>query len=124
MHFLPYDKNLKDFSIELRTYSTLSEVLLWQKLKGRQFRGYAFNRQKPLGHFIVDFYSKKLQLVIEIDGDSHFYPESVVQDQKRQLILEKMHLFFLRFLDRDVKKSMPYVLMEIGNYIDDWELKN
>lgn len=124
MHFLPYNKNLKEFSRDLRTHSTLSEVLLWQKLKGRQFRGYVFNRQKPLGHFIVDFYSKKLQLVIEIDGDSHFYPESVVQDQKRQLILEKMDLFFLRFLDRDVKKSMPYVLMEIGNYIDDWELKN
>ncbi|WP_339925031.1 endonuclease domain-containing protein [uncultured Cyclobacterium sp.] len=124
MHFLPYNKNLKEFSRDLRTHSTLSEVLLWQKLKGRQFRGYAFNRQKPLGHFIVDFYSKKLQLVIEIDGDSHLYPESVVQDQKRQLILVKMDLFFLRFLDRDVKKSMPYVLMEIGNYIDNWELKN
>ncbi|EPR65379.1 endonuclease domain-containing protein [Cyclobacterium qasimii] len=124
MHFVPYNINLKEFSRDLRTHSTLSEVLLWQKLKGRQFRGYAFNRQKPLGDFIVDFYCKKLQLVIEIDGDSHFYPESVVKDQKRQLILEKKDLFFLRFLDKEVKKSMSYVLQEIGTYIDDWELQN
>ncbi|WP_339903672.1 hypothetical protein [uncultured Cyclobacterium sp.] len=38
--------------------------------------------------------------------------------------MEKKDLFFLRFLDRDVKKSMSYVLQEIGTYIDDWELQN
>jgi len=124
MHFVPYNKNLKEFSRELRAHSTLSEVLLWQKLRARQFRGYAFNRQKPLGNYIVDFYCRKLQLVIEIDGDSHFDAESVVEDQIRQLILEKMGLCFLRFLDSDVKKSMPFVLQEIGSFIDDREGKN
>jgi len=124
MHFVPYNKNLKEFSRDLRTHSTLSEVLLWQKLKGSQFRGYAFNRQKPLGDYSVDFYCKKLQLVIEIDGDSHFYAESIVKDQRRQFILEKMDLFFLRFFDRDVKKSIPIVLQEIGAFIDAWEFKN
>ncbi len=124
MHFVPYNKNLKEFSRDLRTHSTLSEVLLWQKLKASQFRGYAFNRQKPLGDYIVDFYCRQLQLVIEIDGESHFYAESVVDDQRRQLILEKMRLRFLRFLDIDIKKSMPFVLREMGAFIDDWELKN
>lgn len=90
MRFVPYNKNLKDFSRELRSPATLSEALLWQKLRAAQFRGYAFNRQKPLGDFIVDFYCRKLKLVIEIDGDSHFYAESVVEDQSRQLILGKM----------------------------------
>jgi very-short-patch-repair endonuclease len=93
-------------------------------MKASQFRGYAFNRQKPLGNFIVDFYCKKLKLVIEIDGDSHFHIESVVNDQRRQLILEKMNLAFIRFLDREIKKSIPFVLQEIGAFIDDWELKN
>ncbi|SHM85167.1 Very-short-patch-repair endonuclease [Cyclobacterium lianum] len=124
MHFVPYNKKLKEFSRELRAHSTLSEVLLWQKLRASQFRGYAFNRQKPLGNYIVDFYCRKLQLVIEIDGDCHFDGESVVEDQSRQLILEKMGLCFLRFLDSDVKKSMPFVLQEIGSFIDDWEGKN
>lgn len=77
-----------------------------------------------MGDFIVDFYCRKLKLVIEIDGDSHFYAESVVEDQSRQLILGKMGLCFLRFLDSEVKKSMPFVLQEIGAFIDDWEVKN
>ncbi|MDN3690043.1 endonuclease domain-containing protein [Cyclobacterium jeungdonense] len=124
MRFIPYNKNLKEFSRELRSHSTLSEVLLWQKLRARQFRGYAFNRQKPLGDYIVDFYCKRLQLVIEIDGDSHFHDESVLEDLKRQLVLEKMGLCFLRFLDGDVKKSMPSILQEIGVFIDKWEVEN
>jgi very-short-patch-repair endonuclease len=124
MQFLPYNKNLKDFSRELRSHSTLSEILLWQKLRAGQFRGYSFNRQKPLGNYIVDFYCRKLNLVIEIDGDSHFYAESVVEDSERQRILESMGLSFLRFLDIEVKKSMPVVLGEIGGFIDDWEFKN
>lgn len=61
----------------------MSEILLWQKLRAGQFRGYSFNRQKPLGNYIVDFYCRKLNLVIEIDGDSHFYAESVVEDSER-----------------------------------------
>jgi very-short-patch-repair endonuclease len=121
MYFLPYNKNLREFSRELRNHSTLSEVLLWQKLRAGQFRGYTFNRQKPLGNFIVDFYCKKLNLVIEIDGGSHFYEEAVIEDQQRQKVLEEMGLAFLRFLDSDVRKSMPFVLAELGYFIEDWE---
>lgn len=83
MQFVPYNKNLKEFSRELRSHSTLAEILLWQKLRASQFRGYAFNRQKPLDNYIVDFYCRKLNLVIEIDGDSHFYAESMIEDLER-----------------------------------------
>jgi very-short-patch-repair endonuclease len=124
MYFLTYNKNLREFSRDLRNHSTLSEILLWQKLRASQFRGYSFNRQKPIGNYIVDFYCKKLNLVIEIDGDSHFYEESFVEDQKREEILEGMGLYFLRFLDNEVKKSMPFVLEQIGFFIDDFENKN
>jgi len=68
MYFLPYNKNLKEFSRDLRSHSTLSEILLWQKLRASQFRGFAFNRQKLLGNYIVDFYCRKLNLVIEVDA--------------------------------------------------------
>jgi very-short-patch-repair endonuclease len=121
MHFLPYNRSLKEFSRELRAHSTLSEILLWQKLRASQFRGYSFNRQKPLGNYIVDFYSKKLNLVIEIDGASHYDFESVVEDQERQKILEDLGLVFLRFSDLDVKKKMPWVLSEISFFIDEFE---
>ncbi len=72
----------------------------------------------------MDFYCKKLNLVIEIDGESHYYEEAILEDQKRQKILEDLNLNFLRFLDIDVKKNMGYVLNELNHYIDDWEDKN
>lgn len=124
MYFLSYNRFLKEFSRELRSHSTLSEILLWQKLRASQFRGYAFNRQKPLGNYIVDFYCKQLNLVIEIDGSSHFDHLSVVEDQERQRILEEMGLIFLRFTDLEVKKSMPWVLSEINRFIDEFEDTN
>lgn len=124
MHFLPYNKSLKEFSRELRAHSTLSEVLLWQKLRASQFRGYSFNRQKPLDNYIVDFYCKKLNLVIEIDGDSHFSEKALIEDQKRQKILEDFDINFLRFIDIDVKKNMGFVLNELNYYVDEWEDKN
>ena len=124
MFFLTYNKNLKEFSRDLRSHSTLSEILLWQKLRASQFRGYAFNRQKPLGNYIVDFYCLKLDLVIEVDGNSHFFEESVVEDLERQKVLESMGVYFLRFSDLEVKRSMTSVLDEIGYFIDDFEAKN
>ena len=124
MFFLPYNKSLKEFSRDLRSHSTLSEILLWQKLRSSQFRGYAFNRQKPLGNYIVDFYCLKLDLVIEVDGNSHFFEESVMEDQERQKVIERMGLNFLRFSDLEVKRSMPIVLEEIGYFIDEFEVKN
>lgn len=62
--------------------------------------------------------------MIEIDGDSHFDEESYLSDFKRQEVLEKMGLKYLRFSDLDVKKNIPYVLTEIGYFIDDWEREN
>ena len=120
MYYVPYNKDLKAFSRKLRNNSTLSEVLLWQELKAGQIRGFKFNRQKPLGRYIVDFYCKRLNLVIEIDGSSHDHPEAVVKDKIRQEKLENFGLTFLRFDDLDVKKNMGFVLDEIHAFIDNF----
>jgi very-short-patch-repair endonuclease len=124
MYFLPYNKNLKDFSRELRSNSALSEVLLWIELRPGTIRGYKFNRQKPLGRYIVDFYCKWLNLVIEIDGDSHHSSEAILKDDLRQKALEELGLSFLRFDDLDVKKQLTFVLDTINAFIDDFEQKN
>ncbi|WP_296704879.1 endonuclease domain-containing protein [Algoriphagus sp.] len=123
MYFLPYNRSLKDFSRELRSHSTLSEVLLWQKLKASQFRGYPFNRQKPLGNYIVDFYCKKLNLVIEVDGDSHFHESALIKDDERQMVLKEMGLYFFRVLDLEVKKQMSTVLNSLNEMIDQLEIE-
>ena len=111
-----YDPKLKKLSRELRTRSTLSEVLLWNQLKGRKMLGYQFMRQKPIQDYIVDFYCSKLRLVIEIDGDSH--RERFAKDLRRQQELETMGLRFLRFHDLDVKKDMDNVLRCVQNWIE------
>ena len=121
MYYLPYNKNLKQFSRDLRNNSTLGEVLLWQQLRADSINGYKFNRQKPLDNYIVDFYCKKLNLVIEVDGSSHYHEEARLQDQARQEILEAMGLSFLRFDDLDVKKNMAFVLGEIYHFVEECE---
>jgi very-short-patch-repair endonuclease len=122
MTHIPYNKNLKVFSQKLRNDSTLSEVLLWQELRAGKIKGYKFNRQKPLLNYIVDFYCRRLRLVIEIDGASH--NDRHIEDQKRQKDLEEKGLSFLRFDDLEVKKNMSNVLRSIQYWIEEYETKN
>ena len=121
MYWLPYNKNLKEFSRKLRNNSTLGEILLWQKLRAGSLKNYTFNRQKPLGRYIVDFYCKPLKLVIEIDGSYHFEEEQKVIDKHRQTILEGMGLSFLRFSEQQVRRDMDVVLKRLENYISEFE---
>ncbi len=95
---------------------TLSEVLLWKELKNKNLLGFDFDRQRPLGNYIVDFYCKELFLAIEIDGDTHIYRYEY--DEKRQQELEKEGIHFLRFNDIEVKKNMTNVLRVISNWIE------
>ena len=47
---LPYNPGLKERARELRKNSTLSEVLLWKAIKGKQL-GYEFHRQVSIDQF-------------------------------------------------------------------------
>ena len=77
--------------------------------------GYDFHRQKPLGNFIVDFFSSKLKLIIEVDGVTHDY--NLRKDIKRQLRLESMSVSVIRFLDSDVQNNLSGVLLFIKKRI-------
>lgn len=124
MYYLPYNKNLKQFSRNLRNNSTLSEVLLWKQLRAGSIRGYKFNRQKPLDNYVVDFYCKKLSLVIEVDGEYHFEGEMRIRDKERQRVLESMGLKFLRFENIDVKMNILFMIRVLEDFVDDWEQQN
>jgi len=116
MTYIPYNKHLKEYSRHLRNNSTLSEVLLWKHLSSKKMKGYTFNRQKPLLNYIVDFYCKELNLVIEIDGSSHDHKYD--SDKSRQSELESNGLHFLRFEDKDVKRDIHNVLRTIEIWIE------
>ena len=66
---------------------TKGEALLWRDvLKAKQYWPYQFNRQFIIGDYIVDFISRKLHLIIEINGSSHFAKSE--EDFTRQQLLE------------------------------------
>ncbi len=76
-----------------------------------------FNRQKPIGNYIVDFYCHQFQLVIEIDGDSHGKPVTQSNDMKRTEFLEAQGLTVWRFTNREVMDNIEAVMIEIENFI-------
>jgi very-short-patch-repair endonuclease len=111
---IKYNPKLKEAARQLRKNSTLSEILLWQKIKGKTL-GYEFHRQVPIDEFIVDFYCHELKLVIEIDGYTHNY--KFEYDSFRQKQLENFGLKIIRFDDIEIKKSMNDVLRALENIV-------
>jgi very-short-patch-repair endonuclease len=101
----------------LRSDMPLSEIILWQRLKGRQLEGYKFRRQFSVESFIVDFYSPELRLVIEVDGDSHYTENSIVSDRERQIKIEAFSIHFLRFTNREIYENLEGVLSAIAERI-------
>ncbi|MDW3193815.1 MAG: endonuclease domain-containing protein [Cytophagales bacterium] len=93
-------------------------------MRAAQVKGFKFNRQKPIDNYIVDFYCKKLNLVIEVDGESHVHDQASIGDERRQNLLEQMGVSFLRFDDLDVKFIMTFVLGEIYHFIEVWKASN
>ncbi len=113
-----YDNQLKNLSRRLRKQGVLAEVVLWNEIKSKKLHGFQFMRQKPIGKFIVDFYCSRLNLVIEIDGESH--SDRIDDDLQRQEFLESLGLTVLRFEDAAVLQDTSGVL----DTITDWMQQN
>ena len=117
MTIIHYNPKLKVLASQLRTHSTLSEIRLWEELRGRKLHGVRFIRQKPIGNYIVDFFCKDAKLVIELDGLSHQFDLTMDKDEQKQLYLEGLGLKVLRFDDEEVMSDMPNVLRVIEQYL-------
>jgi very-short-patch-repair endonuclease len=115
---LPYNKNLKQRSRELRSSMTDAEIALWAKLRRKQIYDFQFYRQKPIGDFIVDFYCPAAQLVIEIDGGQHYQEEGVLHDANRDSSLRNLGLCVLRFSNLDVSYNMDGVIATIVQQLE------
>ena len=112
---IQYNPKLKKLAEKLRKESTLSEVLLWNEIKGKKILGYDFHRQRPIGNYIVDFFCNKLKLIIEVDGVAHNY--KLEEDKKRQIEFEAMTLSVLRFQDSEVRNNLEGVLISLKEWI-------
>ena len=121
---IPYNPILKELAKKLRRNMTFSEVKLWNELKNGRMMGYDFDRQRPIGNYIVDFYCKDLLLALEIDGITHQDEKIILKDEIRQDELEMLGVNFLRFNALLVVNKVESVIKEIENWILEYEAKN
>lgn len=121
---IPYNPKLKELAKKLRENMTFSEVKLWNELKNGQMMGYDFDRQRPIGNYIVDFFCKDLQLAIEVDGITHLDEKVIIKDWIRQDDIESYGVNFLRFDALLVVNKVEAAVREIKSWILDYELRN
>jgi len=92
---------------------TDAEQTLWKHLRCKQLLGIQFYRQKPIGPYIVDFYTPAVRLVIELDGSQHYEAGHARRDAERDAYLASQGLLVLRFDNRQLFVETEAVLEEI-----------
>lgn len=112
---LPYQSRLKERAKSFRQARNLSEVLFWMQVTKGKFHKIDFDRQRVIENYIVDFYVKKLGLVIEIDGSSH--DNKVDYDRKREDYLISLGLKVYRISVGNIMRNMHFALTGLENYI-------
>lgn len=116
---LHYSASLKEKARQLRSNLTPAERHFWNSLRRMPFyKRVSFNRQKPIGNYIVDFYCHRLKLVIEIDGDTHGEPSHISYDLNRTQNFESKGLRVLRFSNREVLENIDGVMGKIEELVD------
>jgi very-short-patch-repair endonuclease len=95
---------------ELRKKQTPEEYKLWFFLRNKNLN-VKFRRQHGIGSYIVDFYCREKNLVIELDGFQHLQAKDY--DKERDLYLDTLGLKVLRFWNYEINTNIENVLMRI-----------
>ena len=103
---LPLNENLREYAKEMRKNPTPEERIIWYSLL--KYLKPNFHRQRIIGNYIVDFYSPKLNLIIEVDGWQHEILKKEYDD-KRTEHLENVGFSVLRIDNQDVNYDFNYV---------------
>ena len=114
---LYYDGRLTPRAREMRRDMTRQEEKLWCGfLRSFPIR---FQRQKVIGHFIVDFYCHEAGLAIEVDGGQHYSDYGMAYDAERSAVLERYGVEVLRFSNLDVDRKFGAVCEMIGVKVEE-----
>ncbi len=117
VHNLPENRELFAYARENRRAGNMAEIAFWKQVHKKMFHGLDFDRQKVIGNYIVDFFVKRLGLVIEIDGGSH--NEKADYDAQRDKYLEGLGLKVFHTTDYDVLQHLNIMLSDLRKYIVD-----
>lgn len=106
----------------LRKNLTREERILWHNLRSRNFLGYKFRRQEPIGKYIVDFLCYEKKLIIDLDGGQHNQDDKIKKDNKRDAYLRKNGFKILRFWNNEVMDNLNGALMKIKEELESLSL--
>ena len=115
-HLPHYTKPLIPLARELRREMTNAEHKLWSQIRDNKL-GIKLRRQVVFGPYILDLYSAKAKLVLELDGGQHNTDEGIAKDKKRDTYLKEHGLEVLRFSDIEVLQNTSGVLQIIYDKI-------
>ena len=110
---LNYDKKNITLAKNLRNNATKQENHLWYDFLSKY--NVRFQRQKAIDNFIADFYCYKAKLVIEIDGEQHYYKRSIQKDELRTEKLERYDVKVIRITNEQINENFEGVC----EYIDE-----
>ena len=71
------------------------------------------NRQKVIGHYIVDFYCASAKLGIELDGSQHYEDEGPAADRERDNALNQRGITIVRYSNNDVNRNFDGVCADL-----------
>jgi very-short-patch-repair endonuclease len=93
----------------LRNKPTLTEKILWKKLKENQV-GEKFIRQYSVDNYVLDFYCPNKRLAIEIEGKIHQRTENITYDKYRFRYIEAFGIKILKFTNEEIFNNIQKVL--------------
>ena len=102
-------ETLRNRGREMRKQMSPAELKLWSRLRGDELEGVRFRRRHPVGIFVADFFCPRFNLVVEVDGDSHFDEEAQRYDEERTAYFAGIGLKEIRFTNVDVLKNIENV---------------
>ncbi len=115
MSILLYNWRNLAYARENRKNPTKTEWLVWNMILKWGKTWTKFMRQRMIGPYIVDFYSKELKLVVEIDWESHNYKQEY--DERRVKYLKYLWLEVLIYTDEQVLWSLEWVCEDINWHV-------
>lgn len=98
----------------LRGEMPKAELLLWTRLRRRQFMGLHFRRQHPIGPYIADFACVERRFVLEVDGATHMKDHEIAHDRRRTDYLQAEGWRVCRIWNHEVYDDLDAVLEGIA----------
>ena len=102
---------------EMRTSATPWEHELWKELRAHRFADVTFERQQPIGAYIVDFAALSKRLVVELDGSHH--AQTAGYDKKRDAFLKQEGFRVMRVWNNQWTENRESVLEAIWALLAD-----